>query len=84
VQLSSLKFRIADSAGLRLCDRRAKPATGWLLQELRCATLLVNENGLARISLSEAVSLVGCGDACVRDPGHVNGDRISERDQMDH
>jgi hypothetical protein len=56
VQLSSLKFPIADSAGLRLCDRCAKPATGWLLQELRCATLLVNENRLARFAYLKRLS----------------------------
>jgi len=44
----------------------------------------MNENGLARICISKAVSLVGCGDARVRDHGHVDGHRVSERDEMDH
>ena len=45
---------------------------------------VVNENGLARIRISKAVSLVGRGDARVRDRRHVDGDCVSERDQMDH
>jgi len=45
---------------------------------------VVDENGLARICISKAVSLVGCGDARVRDHGHVDGHCVSERDQMDH
>src|SRR5438045_1225897 len=36
---------------------------GWLLQELRCATLLLNEHGLARICLSEAISRLRCAGA---------------------
>jgi hypothetical protein len=44
----------------------------------------VNENGLARICISKAVSLVGCGDACMRDLRHIDGHRISECDEMDH
>jgi hypothetical protein len=45
---------------------------------------VVNEHGLARIRISKAISLVGCGDARVRDHGHVDGHRFSERDKMDH
>jgi hypothetical protein len=45
---------------------------------------VVNENGLARVCISKAVSLVGCGDARVRDRGHVDGHSVSERDEMDH
>ena len=73
---------------LRSCSQRQQAArlglgvvaTGSALRDVDCC----NENGLARICLSEALSRVGCGDARVRDPGHVNGDRVSERDQMDH
>ena len=50
--------------------------------------LLVNlsrdENGLARICISKAVSLVGRRDARMRDLRHVDGHRVSERDEMDH
>ena len=50
--------------------------------------LLVNlprdENGLARICISKAVSVVGRGDALVRDLRHSDGHCVSERDQMDH
>ena len=44
----------------------------------------LNENGLARICISKAVSLVGRRDARMRDFRHVDGHRVSERDEMDH
>jgi hypothetical protein len=44
----------------------------------------VNENGLARFWLFEAVSMDGCGDIDVRGLEHGHGDCFSERDQMDH
>jgi len=40
-------------------------------------TFVVNENCLARFSLSEAVSMDGCGDTELRDPDHADGDRFS-------
>ena len=44
----------------------------------------LNENGVARICVSKAVSVVGRGDPHVRDLRHLDGDRVSECDQMDH
>jgi hypothetical protein len=45
---------------------------------------VVSENGLACLCISKAVSLAGCGDARVRDRGHVDGHCVSERHEMDH
>jgi hypothetical protein len=47
-------------------------------------TFGLNENGLARVCLFEAVSMDGCGDAELRHPDYADGDRFSERHQMDH
>ena len=44
----------------------------------------LNENGLARFGLSEAISVDGCGDTDVRNFQHSDGDRVSECDEMDH
>ena len=51
---------------------------------LASGKFVVNEDGLARICISKAVSRVGCGYARVRDHGHVDGHCVSERDEMDH
>ena len=40
-------------------------------------TFVLNENGLARFSLSEAVSVDGCGNVELRDPDDTDGDRFS-------
>jgi hypothetical protein len=47
-------------------------------------TFGLNENGLARVCLPKAVSMDGCGDIELRDSHHADGDRFSERHQMDH
>lgn len=44
----------------------------------------LNENGLARSCLSEAISVDGCGDIDVRSFQHSDGDRVSKCDEMDH
>jgi hypothetical protein len=40
-------------------------------------TFGLNENGLARFSLSKAVSVDGCGNVELRDPDDTDGDRFS-------
>ena len=40
-------------------------------------TFSLNENGLARVWLFEAVSMDGCGDAKLRHPDYADGDRFS-------
>jgi hypothetical protein len=57
VQLSSLKFHItAAYCPLTLTQARIKPALGRLLQEVRCATLLLHENRLARFAYLKRLS----------------------------
>ena len=55
-----------------------------LLRNCAARRYRANENGLARFWLFEAVSVAGRGNARVRDPRHVDGDRFSERHEMDH
>ena len=43
MQLSSLKFPVADSAGLPLCESLSHTGHRLVLQELRCETLLLHE-----------------------------------------
>lgn len=47
-------------------------------------TFLLNENGLARFFLFEAVSVDSHGDVDLRDPEHADGDCFSCDNKMDH
>ena len=63
---------------------KSRDAHTHLDAKARALRLIADENGVARFSLSEAISMDGRGNVDLRDPEHTNGDRFSCDSEVDH